>query len=51
MELFSKYGLPFELTSLILLAALIGAIILTRDSKKGIGSGETELPGEDENAS
>ena len=51
MELFSKYALPFELTSLILLSALIGAIILTRDSKKEISSGETESPVEDENAS
>ncbi len=30
MEMFSKYSLPFEVTSLILLVALIGAVILTR---------------------
>jgi NADH-quinone oxidoreductase subunit J len=51
LELFSNYALPFELTSLILLSALVGAIILTRDSKKEISSSETELPVEDENAS
>ncbi len=51
LELFSKYALPFELTSLILLSALIGAIILTQGSKKEINSGETELPVEDENVS
>jgi NADH-quinone oxidoreductase subunit J len=39
VELFSKYALPFELTSLILLAALIGAIVLTREGKKDILSG------------
>jgi NADH-quinone oxidoreductase subunit J len=48
VELFSKYALPFELTSLILLAALVGAIVLTRDGKKEIGSGEPESSGNEE---
>ncbi len=51
LELFSKYALPFELTSLILLAALVGAIVLTRKSKKEISSSEPETPVEDENVS
>jgi NADH-quinone oxidoreductase subunit J len=33
MALFSKYLLPFEITSVILLAALIGAIVLTKQDK------------------
>ncbi len=32
--LFSNYLLPFEITSIILLVAMIGAIILTRQDKK-----------------
>ena len=32
--LFSKYLLPFELTSLLLLVGMIGAVVLTRDDKK-----------------
>jgi len=32
--LFSKYLLPFELTSLLLLVGMIGAVVLTRDEKK-----------------
>lgn len=51
LELFSKYALPFELTSLILLAALIGAIVLTRDGKKEIGSDEPEPSGNEESTS
>ncbi|MBS4190103.1 NADH-quinone oxidoreductase subunit J [Bacillus sp. FJAT-49705] len=36
MALFSKYIIPFELTSVLLLAALIGAIILAKkDDEKG----------------
>jgi len=32
MELFNQYFLPFEVTSIILLVALVGAIVLTRSS-------------------
>jgi NADH-quinone oxidoreductase subunit J len=32
--LFSKYLLPFELTSLLLLVGMIGAVVLTRDERK-----------------
>ena len=32
--LFNKYLLPFELTSLLLLVGMIGAVVLTRDEKK-----------------
>jgi len=32
--LFSGYLLPFELTSFLLLVAMIGAVVLTRDEKK-----------------
>ncbi len=32
--LFSRYLLPFELTSLLLLVAMIGAVVLVRDEKK-----------------
>jgi NADH-quinone oxidoreductase subunit J len=50
VELFSKYALPFEVTSLILLAALIGAIVLTREGKKEINSGEPDtLPNKETN--
>jgi len=48
IELFSNYALPFEVTSLILLAALVGAIVLTRDGKKEVGSVEPEVPAEKE---
>ena len=33
-ELFQNYLLPFEVTSVILLVAMIGAIVLTKDEKK-----------------
>jgi NADH-quinone oxidoreductase subunit J len=33
--LFNKYILPFEVTSILLLVAMIGAIVLTRQGKKG----------------
>ena len=33
-ELFVHYLLPFELTSILLLTAMVGAVILTRDDKK-----------------
>lgn len=33
-ELFSNYLLPFEVTSVLLLVAMIGAIVLTKNEKK-----------------
>lgn len=33
--LFSRYLLPFEATSILLLAAMVGAIVLTRDELEG----------------
>jgi NADH-quinone oxidoreductase subunit J len=33
VELFQSYLLPFEVTSVLLLVAMIGAIVLTRDNK------------------
>ncbi|HEX7435045.1 MAG TPA: NADH-quinone oxidoreductase subunit J [Anaerolineaceae bacterium] len=35
MALFTQYSLPFEVTSVILLVALIGAIVLTKKEKRG----------------
>ncbi|MBI5824960.1 MAG: NADH-quinone oxidoreductase subunit J [Chloroflexi bacterium] len=35
MELFSKYLLPFEVTSILLLVAMVGAIVLTKQEKNG----------------
>ncbi|MBP7227637.1 MAG: NADH-quinone oxidoreductase subunit J [Longilinea sp.] len=34
LALFEKYQLPFEITSVILLSALVGAILLTRQEKQ-----------------
>jgi NADH:ubiquinone oxidoreductase subunit 6 (chain J) len=34
MLLYSKYSLPFEVTSILLLAAAVGAVVLTRGGKK-----------------
>jgi NADH-quinone oxidoreductase subunit J len=34
LVLFQKYLLPFELTSILLLAAMVGAVLLARDDKK-----------------
>ena len=34
LELFQNYLLPFEVTSVLLLVAMIGAIVLTRQEKK-----------------
>ena len=48
LELFSNYALPFELTSLILLAALVGAIVLTRDGIKDVTSETDEPPAQKE---
>jgi NADH-quinone oxidoreductase subunit J len=33
-ELFSRYFLPFEVTSVLLLVAMVGAIVLTKNEKK-----------------
>jgi NADH-quinone oxidoreductase subunit J len=33
--LFSEYLVPFEAVSTLLLAAMVGAIVLTRDERKG----------------
>ncbi len=33
--LFSSYLFPFEATSILLLVAMIGAVVMTRDEKKG----------------
>jgi NADH-quinone oxidoreductase subunit J len=33
-ELFRSYLLPFEVTSVLLLVAMVGAIVLTRQKKK-----------------
>ncbi|MEK6752452.1 MAG: NADH-quinone oxidoreductase subunit J [Chloroflexota bacterium] len=38
LELFSKYLLPFEVTSILLLVAMVGAIVLTKQKKAGQGS-------------
>ena len=35
MTLYQKYALPFEVTSAILLVAMVGAIVLTRTEKSG----------------
>ena len=38
MTLFNQYLLPFELTSILLLVAMVGAIVLTRQEKGGAKS-------------
>ncbi len=38
LELYQNYLLPFELTSLLLLVAMIGAVVLTRDARRLRGS-------------
>lgn len=35
MVLYQKYSLPFEITSVILLVAAVGAVVLTQKEKKG----------------
>jgi NADH-quinone oxidoreductase subunit J len=35
LTLFNQYLLPFEVTSILLLVAMIGAIVLTKQEKKG----------------
>jgi NADH-quinone oxidoreductase subunit J len=37
LSLYSKYALPFEITSIILLVAAIGAVVLSKQSIKGEG--------------
>ena len=36
LELFGRYLLPFEVTSLLLLVAMVGAIVLTRRRQMGV---------------
>jgi NADH:ubiquinone oxidoreductase subunit 6 (subunit J) len=45
MLLYQKYLLPFEITSFILLIAVVGAIVLTKQEKKkiSISQGEAQL--------
>lgn len=43
MELFNKYLLPFEVTSVILLSAVVGAVVLTRPEKTRRRSREDSL--------
>jgi NADH-quinone oxidoreductase subunit J len=38
MLLFTRYALPFEITSVILLVAVIGAVVMTRTEELGIRS-------------
>ncbi len=38
MTLYSQYLLPFEVTSILLLVAMVGAIVLTKQEKVGKGS-------------
>ncbi len=42
MMLFSEYALPFEVTSVILLVAVVGAIILTRVERRKVTPGESQ---------
>jgi NADH-quinone oxidoreductase subunit J len=35
MNLFGEYLLPFEITSVLLLVAMVGAIVLTRQERRG----------------
>jgi NADH-quinone oxidoreductase subunit J len=35
LTLFNQYLLPFEVTSIVLLVAMVGAIVLTKQEKKG----------------
>jgi len=37
LSLYNKYSLPFEITSVILLVAAIGAVVLTQKTRKGSG--------------
>ena len=37
LELFGSYLLPFEITSVLLLVAMVGAIVLTKKEKGGMG--------------
>jgi NADH:ubiquinone oxidoreductase subunit 6 (subunit J) len=37
-SLFSRYLLPFEITSFVLLVAMIGAIVITKKDKKEEGN-------------
>jgi NADH-quinone oxidoreductase subunit J len=48
LELFQKYLLPFELTSFLLLVAMIGAVVLTRDARgRLVGRSPSKTAGPD----
>jgi hypothetical protein len=34
MELFTRFALPFEIASLILLAAIVGAVVVAKSGKE-----------------
>jgi NADH-quinone oxidoreductase subunit J len=40
LALYSRYLFPFEITSMVLLVAMVGAIVITRGRRGGKGSGE-----------
>ncbi len=39
MRMFEAYIFPFELASILLLAAIVGALLLTQREKRGVGEG------------
>ena len=45
--LFSPYALPFEIASVLLLAALVGSVVIAMKERKG-GTGDSEETPEDE---
>jgi NADH-quinone oxidoreductase subunit J len=48
LELYRNYLLPFELTSFLLLVAMIGAVVLTRDRRgRLVGSSPSKVSGPD----
>jgi NADH-quinone oxidoreductase subunit J len=48
LELFQAYLLPFELTSFLLLVAMIGAVVLTRDRRgRLVGRSPSKTAGPD----
>ena len=44
MALYSKYIIPFELASVVLLVALVGAIILAKKDEEGGGKRMSSVP-------
>jgi NADH-quinone oxidoreductase subunit J len=47
-KLFTVYLLPFEITSILLLVAMVGAIILTKQPRKPLSGTDTEKKGAQE---